>query len=163
MKKKIIHITLVIGMLIIWGFVAKKALFYFGKDNKKTASINPISYDSPMPEFKKDTFELSMLQRDPFLDAVIKRKSQTSNQKPVKIEKTSKPKQGKKSNINWPKLQYFGYLKGDSQSARLAVIKIDNKLHRLREKKAVEDIQVLKIYKDSVLLKKYGKTKMVIK
>ena len=115
MKKKIVNIVLIVGMLTIWGFVIKKALFYFGKDEKKIASISPIANNSPQPEFIKDTFELSVLQRDPFLDIVTKRKSSIPTTQPKKVNKNPKSKQRKKSNDNWPKLQYFGYLKGDSQ------------------------------------------------
>ncbi|SNZ01702.1 hypothetical protein [Flagellimonas pacifica] len=163
MKKKGVNIILWAGMLVIWGFVTKKTLFFFGKDDEKVVAISPITFNDPLPELKKDTFELHVLERDPFLDVVTKRKSPRPLLQPKTPKRVSNPIPKRSSNATWPKLQYFGYLKGHSQTGKLAVLKIDNKLHRVREKRAIEEIQVLKIYKDSVLLKRNGATKVVLK
>ncbi|WP_136464887.1 hypothetical protein [Flagellimonas onchidii] len=163
MKKKTINIVLGLGLLIIWGFVTKRALFYFGNTDEDKAVLHPIAINDPLPKFKKDTFELAVLDRDPFLDVMANRKTTIPKTLPKTSKKNIAPVRRKESNVNWPKLQYFGYLKGDSQSGKLAIIKIDNKLHRVREKKSVEDVQVLKIYKDSVLLKRNGMIKILEK
>ena len=163
MKRKGLNIILIAGMLVIWGFVAKKALFYFGKDKREIVTAIPAHHDNPIAECKKDTFELYSLGRDPFLDIMTKKKSPVSRQPATKNKKKSRARPKVKPTSKWPKLQYFGYLKGDAQATKLAMIKIDNKLHKLRERKSIEDIQVLKIYKDSILLKRDGSTKMVFK
>ena len=69
----------------------------------------------------------------------------------------------KASKTQWPKLQYYGYLQADSRSEKMALIKIDGKLHRIREKTTVESIQVMKVYKDSVVLKRDGSRKVIAK
>jgi hypothetical protein len=165
MKKKTINAVLLIGVLIIWIIVIKRSFNFFGSKKEEVAiSITPPT-NLPTFKFEKDTFLISNFDRDPFLDKHSK-KTKTSTLKP-RINHKQPVKTKKKvfiaDNTNWPKLKYFGYLKGNNQSEKLAVIKIDGKLHRVREKSNIDDIGVLKVYKDSVSLKRNGKTIMVYK
>ena len=51
-------------------------------------------------------------------------------------------------NISWPQLQYFGYIKSNTQE--LVLLKIDSKLHKLKLNDEVNGLIVKKKYKDSI-------------
>ena len=162
MKQK--NIFLLLGVLVIWVFVIKRVFTVFGKDPKSTSTTIHMESLGPIPEFRKDTFELTDLERDPFLEYRAIRKPIKPVENPKLKEKSPQSvKRNETSKIIWPKLQYFGFLKGDTKSEKLALIKIDNKLHRIRESGFIDDIKVVEAYKDSVLLKKNGTTKIIIK
>lgn len=162
MKQK--NIFLLLGVLLIWVFVIKRMFTVFGKDAKSASTTIHAKSMRPMPEFRKDTFELTDFERDPFLEYRAIRKSAKPDENSKFREKSLQPvKRNETSKITWPKLQYFGFLKGDAKSEKLALIKIDNKLHRIRESSFIDDIRVVEAYKDSVLLKKNGTTKTIIK
>lgn len=156
---------LLLGVLVIWVFVIKRMFTVLGEDTKSASTTRHIMKSmGSIPEFRKDTFELTDLERDPFLEYRIIRKSTKPDENSKLKEKSPQPvKRNETSKITWPKLQYFGFLKGDTKSEKLALIKIDNKLYRIRESGFIDDIRVVEAYKDSVLLKRNGTTKTIIK
>jgi hypothetical protein len=165
MKKRVVNIILLIGVLVIWIFVLKKSFNFFDSKNKEPIVVNNESNDLPIFELKKDTFLLGDFRRDPFLERYSKRPVPVSKKNIQNKKEPSKVKNKVlvKDNSTWPKLQYFGFLKGNNQADKLAVIKINGKLHRIRERGKIENITVKKVYKDSVLLVRNRKTKMVLK
>jgi len=165
MAKKLLNGVLILILIVTWVFVGKKVFYMVG--NKGTEKINYSSSVSTAenPVFSKDTFNLIHIQRDPFLGSISKGKKKVSlNQNKVhKIINTDITNKNLNSVITWPKLKYFGYMKGGGSQQKLVLIKINNKLHRLRAKEEIEEIYVSSVYADSVILKKGKEYKTIFK
>lgn len=165
MKKKGFNGLLIVGVILIWVFVFRKTTNFFGNDTIPLESVQNTGLATISHiEFKKDTFKIQGFERDPFLDTPTKPK--VIIQKKLKVSKPSTVKRAKNKKTpqtKWPKLQYYGFIKGGDETKKLALIKINNKLNRVREKESVEDIQISKVYKDSVVLKMNGQIKTLKK
>lgn len=163
-QRKIMNKVLLLGVLVIWVFVLKRAFSIWGKESEGVRNLVENATPAKIPYFEKDTFKLLVLYRDPFLEYRSERKLKVTDKvtRP-RVQKNTAPKVAKASKTQWPKLQYYGYLQADSRSEKMALIKIDGKLHRIREKTTVESIQVMKVYKDSVVLKRDGSRKVIAK
>ena len=109
--------------------------------------------------FTKDTFDLTHSTRDPFLDKMnydtkiiisptIKKSGESRSLN--SSNKRSKPKI--ESAVKWPKINYYGFVKGAKSSSELVLIKIDNKLHKIREGDQIDNIAIKKVYRDSIMV-----------
>ncbi|MBR9855760.1 MAG: hypothetical protein GYB37_14475 [Algicola sp.] len=164
MKLKSMNIVLLSAMSVIWFFVIERAIRVWSIDPNDTTDIPEKNFINPIPILEKDTFELTFLDRDPFLEyknRKVSTKVKTNTKSPKKNNRPLLRQRIVKE--EWPKLQYFGYLKGSVSSEKLALIKIDNKLHRIRRNSSVQNIKVVKVYKDSVILNKDGAIKSIEK
>lgn len=154
MNKKTVNSILIILLLLIWGNVIYK---YFGNANK-SVSIPVISKTEIKPNLnyniERDTFKLVLNNRDPF-----KASKPLKNTKRA-IAPTVKKTPIKKTNITWPKIAYFGFVKGKQNSTKLALIKINNKLYRKREREKTASITIKKVYSDSISLTFNNDTKI---
>lgn len=166
MKKKVVNGLLILGVSIIWVFVLKRALNMLGDKDMEYVAVPSVITTNDIPEFDKDTFNLAVFKRDPFLDKlkfekkIINRKE---NSKPQKTSKKTFAKKKVESRITWPKLKYFGYMKGSDNKGELALIKINNKLQRVRAKESVNEIYVQSVFADSVVIRIGKNTKTVHK
>ena len=147
--------------MIIWGGVFYK---YFGgsKSSKKNIeAIDSISNYEQVYNIAKDTFQLELMERDPFgISDGIKKKIPT--EKPV-----NKPKVIVKPVVNksmvWPTITYHGFVKGESKTTPLVLLKIDNRLYRKRERETVDNIILVKAYSDSLIVSLNNNTKTIKK
>lgn len=166
MKKKVINGLLIAGVLVIWIFVFKKS---FNTFENKNISIEPskiLKTSHNTSELIKDTFNLNTSKRDPFLDSkrhrvIVSNKIKKSNNKVIKKGLNKKKKVDLK--LVWPKLKYFGFIKSNDNVGKLALIKIDNKLKRLREKESLDGIYINKIFKDSIVISMNSQPKTIYK
>ena len=148
---KKLNIGLGFGLVIIWVLILNKYFHFFDKSEHETT----VAYaENPKVEtigLAKDTFSINPVMRDPFLG--------TNTQKKVTKKKTKKQYKPAKrkpkpinNNIEWPKIQYLGYMQGSESSAKLVLIKIDNQLKRIKEGGKYNNIKISKVYKDSIVL-----------
>lgn len=166
MKKKI-NIILLLVVLSLWGTVAWRSLknFFY----QETEAENTTLYQSiNINKIQKDTFELKKIDRDPFLQKSIANLSPTNYKKPQKktiksnLSHFYKPTVKKTEPSNMPIMKYVGYIKSTQQKEEIVLLKINNNLKRCVIGKKYSDIQVKKVYKDSVQIVYYGKP-MIIK
>ena len=156
MKKAQLNKILIISLIIIWGvLIYKYASPYF----KKQEFIEPVRVDSPSDlyvTFKKDTFELALSKRDPFLDTrVYKKKTpvfKSTAKKVIKKKSLEKPKV-------WPGIRYLGFVKSNASKSRLGLIRINNKLYKVHDGEKLKMLGVIKIEEDSIQLIFEGKKK----
>tara|TARA_R110002033_G_scaffold66981_3_gene117991 strand:- start:35003 stop:35500 length:498 start_codon:yes stop_codon:yes gene_type:complete len=155
MKKKLTNGLLIVGVLIIWVFVFRRASGAYLQEPEENLVAIPTDKKYILSNFTKDTFALNDFDRDPFLD--IKKTN-----KPVKIKAVNSAPVGKKTKFQpnattstklWPKIEYMGYMKKTDSQDKLALIRINNKLFRAREKETVEELYIKQVFKDSVILK----------
>lgn len=146
--KKTINIILIIVVLSLWGTVGYKYINRFFGNNELAYNIsNDYNYDA-ISIIKKDTFTLQPLTKDPFLNKVfLKPIKQTQNSHSVPI---TKKEPEIKTITPFPSVQYFGYIKSKDRKEELILVKINNRLERVRLNSEIDGLVIKKIYKDSV-------------
>jgi hypothetical protein len=165
MIKKKINIVLIIVVLGLWGSVFYKTInqYFF---TKETSANTP--YSSGKIEFNqinKDTFALEKVSRDPFLnkqtyEVVSFPKKQYTGSISTAIKKIKPAEPQPKQLTVWPAISYHGYIK-DSRG-ELVIIKINQKMFRLRKDALVDGIIIKKISSDSLELG-FNKERKIIK
>lgn len=154
MAKKKINILLIIIVLGLWGSVFYKTLNqYFFSKNESVVAIHS-SAKIQLNQINKDTFVLQTIARDPFLNNVNREivspaPTPSANNSLAITRKVNKPIQAKPKEIMiWPSISYHGYIK-DSQG-ELVIIKINQKMFRLRKEASIQGILIKKISSDSI-------------
>ena len=148
MNKKYLNMVLIALLIFIWGSVVYK---YFVKKAVDTADSNniPVMASTNMDfTVTRDSFELVLNDKDPF--GISKRRPN-----PIDVKKTSHIDLSKKlvpKNDTWPKISYYGFVRGQQKSTKLVLIKVNNKLSRKRETENIEEVSILKAYSDSVIV-----------
>lgn len=146
--KKAINIVLIIVVLSLWGTVSYKYINrFFGSDELAYNLPNDYNYGT-VSIIKKDTFLLEPLAKDPFLNKVFSKPKQPTQivTTSPKIKTEPKPKEA----ILFPSVQYFGYIKSKDKKEELILVKINNRLERVRLNSTIDGLVIKKIYKDSV-------------
>lgn len=160
MNKKHINIVLIVVVVGLWGTVLYKYVnrFFVTEDFPYT------SQNLSMPiiaKIKKDSFTIQPLERDPFLGKLLVKKQNnfTPNNPVIKsfVKKNPEPKMTNP----FPRIQYFGYIKSQDKSEKLILLKVNNKLERVRLKANIDGLIIEKIYKDSIEVL-FNKEKRVI-
>ena len=153
MSKKKINIALILVVLGLWGTVAYKAIsqYYFSNELAFDGVQNQANVN--FSKIEKDTFNLETIGRDPFLNKstapVIKpvKSAPTVFKKPVNAQpKIVKPKEI----LVWPEVHYYGYIKSREKKEELILVKIQNKLYKLRKNDQIDGLFIKKVYNDSV-------------
>ncbi|HLA55567.1 MAG TPA: hypothetical protein VK623_05685 [Flavobacterium sp.] len=145
MKKKL-NVILIIAVAVLWGTVIYKYVSqYFAKGIAVYESHQPVS--EKVATWQKDTFEIMPLKRDPFLNVAYAAPHQVHRQSNVRIKTRQKPAP---VHVDFPQLNYFGYLKSKDKSGELVLLKVNNKLTKLHVGESLDGLKIVKIYKDSV-------------
>mgnify|MGYP006173368547 FL=1 len=161
MNKKTLNIILIVTVVALWGTVLYKYVNRF---------FNPIQNDFAVREFSspistkiaKDTFDLQPLHRDPFLDrSMIKR----NEEKPIRVNTQPKVIKTKTPEIQkpFPLVHYYGYIKSQDKKEQLILLKVNNKLERVRLKSNIDGLIINQIYKDSIQVSYNKELKMIKK
>ncbi|RED45643.1 hypothetical protein [Seonamhaeicola aphaedonensis] len=147
MNKRYLNTALMVLLVIVWGAVIYK---FFGK--KKTVMTYQdsgfVSNNNMDFTFSKDTFQLELLNEDPF--KASKPFSRPNPIKVAKVKSTSVSKPSSKKPITWPTISYHGFVKANGNATKLIVLKIDNTLYRIRENETINAIKLIKAYDDSL-------------
>lgn len=164
MTKKKINIILILVVLGLWGTVGYKALNRQFTGNEMILEKQNQIKNITINQINKDTFKLEKINRDPFLNTVVEtvfpipKKEIISNYKPIK--KTNIPFISvNNSNMSWPELTYYGYVKTKDQE--LVLLKINSKLYRLKLNELTNGLIVKKKYKDSVQISFNAENKII--
>ena len=152
MKKKI-NIVLIVVVLGLWGTVGYRVLNQYFLSEKGVVKTMELNKELNSTLINKDTFRLENGMRDPFLN------KQSQNSVPVAIISNAKTSNIKhitapiiKSNqyINWPAISYHGYIQSKANNEELILVKINEKMHKLKINEEVEGVTLKKVYKDSI-------------
>ena len=154
MQKKRLNIILILAVLGLWGSVIYKSLNrFFPSERNGFVNVNQ-SQSLDFKKIRKDTFLLKKLNRDPFLDkalAEVPKIVVNRNTKPVIINKTPNNRPIiKVKEIIWPQVFYYGYIKSQQKTDELILVKIDNKLLKVRKNENIEGLNIKRVYKDSI-------------
>ncbi|UZO80680.1 hypothetical protein NBT05_17275 [Aquimarina sp. ERC-38] len=157
MQKKQINTILLITVAIIWLVVIYKFVAPFFTTTTGIITAETLVTPSQIKIKKKDSFQLIIPDRDPFLDKTYQPivKVKTGSKKSVKKNKIKT-----KSLKTWPKIQYVGFIKAAKNSNKLALVRFDGKLKRVRINQTYDNIKVLKIEDQQLLLSMENETKI---
>ncbi|MFB9108534.1 hypothetical protein [Flavobacterium gyeonganense] len=153
MTKKKINIILILLVLGLWGTVGYRALYRQFSDSEVTNIIQDQKYNVSIKQINKDTFELEKINRDPFLNrnfqVIVVPKKNTSEYSPKKQLQLAAP-QKKKAYIEWPQINYFGYIGSKEKGEDIILVMINSELCKLKLNTPLKGITIKKRYKDSI-------------
>lgn len=133
----------------------------FVEDNTPYSSTNLIL------NFKKDTFNLQLPKRDPFLNQMATPNQLTMNAEMVlpklKQEKAAPKEVIVKPNKEWPKIKYFGFVRNKSKQHPLCVLSINGKIHKVSIGEMINEISLINATKDSLELSYFNENKFFLK
>ncbi len=154
MKNKPLTYILLIAVGFIWFKVFVRIKSNLTQEELSGADGDRVELlQLPM---SRDTFELAANYRDPFLSSSVKSKPQNTPGNELPLAPV------RKAPYHWPSIRYFGLVKNTKSSKPLAIVKFDQVQLMVRENDQVwSDIQVRKIYRDSILVS-HGKDKKIV-
>lgn len=149
MNKRYVNGALVILLVVIWSSVVYK--FFIKPKKQLTSNQNNNIYNNYSANYKisKDTFNLVLINNDPF-KVSKKRPLYKKSLKPVSRQVVQKTTNN--TNVNFPTITYHGFIKGENKATRLILLKINNRLYRKREEEQVNNVTVVKAYNDSLIV-----------
>jgi len=160
MKKKRINIVLIIGVALIWGLLIYRFLgnSFTSQENQKGSVA--IAYDELPTLIQKDTIELKLYTKDPFLGTLKNtRKLVSKTKKGATIKKIKSVLA-----VQWPQLQYLGFVKEVKAREPLLLLKVNGKLMRKKSSfEFYEGMKILNFNRDSLLIKFNGTEKTLNK
>ncbi len=142
----------------IWGYVGKK---YFSSLESEPPGENIAIKQSffTAKNYSKDTFELKLSLRDPFLNgktSFFNPNTVTQNQ----TNHTDKPKQNpqplpfvKPLPVSWPNISYFGYVKNKVKGKQACLVKINQQNHKMFVGDKISEVFLVNAFKDSIIVK----------
>lgn len=153
MKKKL-NIALLLLVFGLWGTVIYKYVSqYFTKSDINNSNRDElISTDLKLKE--KDTFQISPLNRDPFLNKtftppVIRPIVFRQHKLQVEPKKTVQPTIA----IPFPIISYLGYIKSKEKQYEIALLKVNGKFLKLKINETKDNLKLVSISKDSIKIK----------
>jgi hypothetical protein len=161
MDKKIRNRILYVTVAILWSVAIYRTWKNHQiKEENETVEIVSVPPISPM-QFQKDSFELILPERDPFLNTTWKpvseniqpEKQEIKKQNPV-VKEIEKP-----FTTVWPKIEYFGFVKNREKNSTLCLLKIDGKQVRIGNGDVYEKIRIVNAFRDSVIVNFSGEAK----
>lgn len=158
MNKKYYNYILLFIVALVWGTIIWK-LLNKDSDNDEAYFAKP-EIKQQLSNTKRDTFALELNYSDPFLKQT--KRAYTAIKK-TKTKKRTKPIV-KKAAMQWPLIEYKGYIVNKKLNKKIAILKINNKQDYFEIGKSNRfNINLLNIKENSVKIKYKSETKEVKK
>lgn len=145
-SKKSIYLLLPL-VLGIWGLVGYRVYKMTRPDN--SFALNPVYKDRDSNEFNyQQRISLLLQYADPFLKEIPDATSeQVQNEFAALFTTNPAPEKPK---LVWPEISFKGVLSGNER--RLAVLEVDKKRYLAATGDSILQLQVMKLYPDSIIL-----------
>ncbi|MDR2293312.1 MAG: hypothetical protein LBE11_07555 [Prevotellaceae bacterium] len=146
MKSKYTTYSLVILVIIIWGFIVKKV--FFSADENVGIIKTQQSPQNISPE-QNDTLYFNYT--DPFLKKHVKKRQQ----KQFSAKSTSsQPKKETVRKLDNISLQYVGYVKEKDNGIISYLVKINGVQHIIKQNENIDGLKLIKVTADSLFFEK---------
>jgi len=171
MKNKKIKYVLIPIVIVVWGIVFYK-VFNFSNDDTVNYSISEPLIEASYINSEPDSFQLSLSYADPFLKKtrIVKTKYEQAELKAKReavLEKNRmleiKEKRLIQKRFKPTKIKYGGEITNNNSNHLTAVIRIQDKNKLLTDGDLVGDVEIVKIYNDSVQVKDQGVQRTIFK
>lgn len=152
--------------MLIWGGIIYRVISYKKGNDYIPSNINQNEKTMVNDEFK-DTFELKLNYRDPFLTSYQKNtihKSKTERKKDTNYQIKESGKIETTRNIqsnHWPEIIYSGYIENDDKLT--AIIKVDNTKYLVKMNEVISGLKILSISKEVLKIKWKNEIKSISK
>jgi hypothetical protein len=152
MKRKI-NIILLLTVLILWGTVIYKYVSQYFSKNEIIAAKNESYQRGANKAIAKDSFQLAKIIRDPFLNITYggdekKYLEKSMNRIVKKSAINDKPK--RVVITNFPRVQYYGYIKSKDIAKELLLVSVDGKLLKLKINEDKDGFKIIQFTDDSI-------------
>ncbi|OFX36396.1 MAG: hypothetical protein A2X08_14920 [Bacteroidetes bacterium GWA2_32_17] len=165
MKNKSVRYILIFLVVLVWGTIAYKLFSYVNSDEDEIVSQN-IPKQKNEQNTVSDTFQLASNYRDPFLGKGNNSNNQNgnpNNQKVIKIVKQKEIPKVEKTIINWPKFSYQGIITNQKSKNQTGLLKINGKDFIIYQGNVINEVEINKLFNDSVIVKYAGELKTIFK
>lgn len=160
MKNKKLLYLLVPLTLLLWGSIILK-IFNSLSGNGEAKSLNQNESLIKNEEIVfTDTFSLVLNYSDPFLGNGISKVANSGNT-------TAPPAKNIKEKqiivaTTWPEINYKGLIRNQKSSKQLALVEINGQGNTMRAGESFNNVELTKVFKDSIEVK-FGKERKYIK
>lgn len=155
-NKKLLYILFPL-VILIWGAIFYKIFYYESPGEEwKEEAVSPLKNIVTLSV--PDTFNIIADYRDPFLGTIVH--MEKAPDRPMQPKVVQPPKI--KVAVIWPNIVYGGMIKNQQSSQELALVKINGKENIIKAGDKVGDIELIKIYKDSIEVR-MGKAVKVVR
>ena len=154
MKNKKLLYVLIPAVILVWGAIIYKVVMGLG-GNEDTSFQKIEMAEIHSTDVLNDTFSINPSYRDPFSGKQIK-KIVTTGQPTIK--KIVAPP----VIANWPSIIYGGIVKNQKSNKQLVLVSINGQSTMLKIGESYNNVELLKVFKDSIEVK-FGKEKRFVK
>jgi hypothetical protein len=127
---------LLVAVIGVWGVVGYKIII--GLSPEDITAVQQDNYEMtfiPKAKVEVDTFSIQILDRDPFLGTLIRKKNNISNNSNVLANKIALD--------SLPRISYNGMVKNQNASNQVFVINIDNNQYLLKKGQMAESVKLI--------------------
>lgn len=156
-NKKNIYILFPL-VLFVWGAVLYQ-VFSFTKSDEIVTSINPEFNVKPLKINQRESFDINVNYRDPFLGKMYAAQTVSTIKTGIsKTKKESKPKEI----LVWPIILYKGMVSDSKEKNKIFMLIIDNKNYYMKIGDTENEIFLKSGDKESVYVKYKGNLNLIM-
>ncbi len=137
------------ALIFIWGRVFYR-MYKNIKTNTEVVQTKVEAFEAIEEINLFDTFKIAANYRDPFLGRAKEPKPVNSN--PVSVVHTPVVKTPE-APVQWPLVSYKGFINDQTSGKKMALLYINDKSNKIYVGSKIGELQVSKVYRDSVELK----------
>ncbi|HEX8562252.1 MAG TPA: hypothetical protein VF676_04650 [Flavobacterium sp.] len=131
---------LLIVVLAIWGVLFYK--FFSFSDKERQISNNPVTAVKPLAIKPRDSFNVDINPRDPFLGHLLHKEVPRTSTNPTK-RKPQVP-------LVWPSIRYKGTVSDNREKVKVYMLEVDGKTFLLKKGEVESGITILGGTRESV-------------
>lgn len=146
MKNKKATYILIPLVALVWAMIFYRIFSAVKPADNELMQTNALAMDSTVSNTLPDTFSIHANYRDPFLGTMI------SSERPV-LRNTSLPTTPVKTTViikSWPVITYGGMIKNQKSNKQLALLQINGESKMMKVGDMEDEVELVKIYKDSI-------------
>jgi len=166
MKKSlnIKNVIALLAVLLVWGYLMKSKFGFFETQDEYN-SYSEYSITPLMKQYNKDTFELKLTTKDPFLGGKNFKVKSNSN-----LKTNLQPSLHSKNKVTpvvskkrWPNIAYFGYVKNRTKGKQACLVQINGSTSKMFLNSKNNEVVLNAIYKDSIKVGFNDEVKIIVK
>lgn len=160
MKSKKLTILLICAVTAVWGIIIHRILFNDESGGYQPVFTNMKQLDEPIDQYfiREDTNTLVLTYRDPFLGEVYSEPKQVIDNSQAFV---AVPVKAEPIPINWPAIQYSGYISNSINKNRISIVSVNGKERMIAEGEVFADVKLVKNEEDSILVEWEGNRKHI--
>lgn len=157
-NKRLLYILLP-AVVILWSIIAYKVIQHTNGPNE--VAVLPDPYKNDLLERKDTGFTLLADYEDPFLKGYRIFRPAVQAVSETRPGSAGTPVNQSKPVIKWPDIQYGGLIINRDNASELYLLRINNVNNLMRPGDQLQNIQLVQVFRDSVVVRSEGEYKTV--